>query len=156
AWLVAMLTRWVDEPVGILRLIQCGLGTLTTAFYFFFARRAFHSRLVTWLAALLCALNPFWIVNTAELNDGVLASASRGAVLRLGTRGGQVGGAGTSLLYGLALAGLALVRAALLPFAIVGLLWFLLRCRRLRLGWLFALLAFLGFANGLAPWTVRN
>jgi hypothetical protein len=38
----------------------------------------------------------------------------------------------------------------------VSLLWFLLRCRDLRRGWLCALLAFLGFANGLAPWTVRN
>jgi 4-amino-4-deoxy-L-arabinose transferase-like glycosyltransferase len=155
-WLVALLTRWVDDPAGILRLIQCGLGTLTVAFYFFFARRAFHSRLVTWLAGLLCAINPFWIANTAELNDGVLTTTLLGAVVVLGTRGGQVGGAATSLLYGLGLAGLALVRAALLPFAIVGLLWFLLRCRRLRLGWLYALLAFLGFANGLAPWTVRN
>jgi hypothetical protein len=32
----------------------------------------------------------------------------------------------------------------------------LLRCRRLPRGWLCALLAFLGFANGLAPWTLRN
>src|SRR5262249_42429465 len=61
-----------------------------------------------------------------------------------------------SLLFGLALAGLALVRAALLPFGVVACLWFLLRCRRVPRGWLCALLAFLGFANGLAPWTVRN
>lgn len=155
-WLVALLTRWVDDPAGILRLIQCGLGTLTVAFYLFFARRAFHSRLVVWLTGLLCAINPFWIANTAELNDGVLATTLLGAVLVLGTRAGQVGGAAASLLYGLALAGLALVRAALLPFTLVGMLWFLLRCRRLRLGWLFALLGFLGFANGLAPWTIRN
>jgi len=155
-WLVGLLARWVDEPEALLRWIQCGLGTLTTACYFFFARRAFRSALVGALAGLLCAIHPFWIINTAELDDGVLATTLLGAVLVLGTRGSQAGGAFTSLLYGLALAGLALVRAALLPFAVVGLLWFLLRCRKLQRGWLFALLAFLGFANGLAPWTVRN
>jgi hypothetical protein len=32
----------------------------------------------------------------------------------------------------------------------------LLRCRALPRGWLLALLAFLGFANGLTPWTLRN
>src|SRR5438105_565379 len=51
---------------------------------------------------------------------------------------------------------LPLVRAALLPFAVVAVLWFLVRCRTLKRGWLCALLAFLGFANGLAAWTVRN
>ena len=48
------------------------------------------------------------------------------------------------------------MRAALLPFAFVGLAWFLLRSRRLPSGWLAALLAFLGFVIGVAPWTVRN
>src|SRR5262249_52900468 len=41
-------------------------------------------------------------------------------------------------------------------FAVVAVLWYLLRCRSVRRGWLCALLAFLGFANGLAPWTLRN
>ena len=54
------------------------------------------------------------------------------------------------------MAGLCLVRAALLPFAFVALVWFLIRSRTLARGWLCGLLAFLGFANGLAPWTVRN
>src|SRR5262249_37739252 len=35
-------------------------------------------------------------------------------------------------------------------------LWLLWRCRSLPRGWLCAMLAFLGLANGLAPWTVRN
>src|SRR5262249_19131582 len=43
-----------------------------------------------------------------------------------------------------------------LPFSFVALVWFLLRSRTEPRGWLCALLAFLGFANGLAPWTVRN
>src|SRR5262249_16900394 len=74
----------------------------------------------------------------------------------LGVRSSQSGGAFGSLLYGLTLAALALVRAALLPFAFVAVLWFLWRCRTLPRGWFPALLAFLGFANGLIPWAVRN
>src|SRR5262249_52900466 len=80
-----------------------------------FARRAFRSVFVGTLAGLLCAVHPFWVFNTAELNDGVLASFLLAACLMLGARGCQTGEAFTSLLYGLALAALALVRAALLP-----------------------------------------
>src|SRR5262249_37932652 len=57
---------------------------------------------------------------------------------------------------GLGLAVLTLVRAALLPFALVATIWFLFRCRTASRGWLCALLAFLGFANGVALWSVRN
>ena len=77
-------------------------------------------------------------------------------VMFAGARAGQTGGPFASLLYGLGLAATALVRAALLPFAFVGLAWFLLRSRTLPGGWLAALLAFLGFVIGVAPWTVRN
>jgi 4-amino-4-deoxy-L-arabinose transferase-like glycosyltransferase len=155
-YLLALAETWLDNPREILRWIQVALGTLTAGLYFLFARRAFFSLTVALLAGLFCALHPFWIVNTAEVNDGVLATFLLAACLLLGTRAGQAGEAITSLLFGLALAGLALVRAALLPFAVVGLLWFLWRCRGLRRGWICALLAFLGFANGVAPWTVRN
>jgi hypothetical protein len=140
----------------LVRWIQCGLGTLTAGFYFLFARRAFRNLFVATLAGLLCAANPFWIVNTAELNDGVLATFLLAAALPLGARGGQMGGAFTSLLYGVLLAALALVRAALLPFAFVAMLWYLLRARWVRLGWLYALVAFLGFITGLMPWAFRN
>jgi hypothetical protein len=155
-WLVSLMARW-DIPVdGGVRWVQAGLGTLTAACYFFFARRAFANLLVGFLAGLLSAVHPFWIVNTAELSGGVLATFLLAACLMLGTRASQAGGSLGSLLYGLALAGLALTRAALLPFALVALLWFLLRCRTLRAGWFCGLLAVLGFGNGLAPWTVRN
>jgi hypothetical protein len=156
-WLYTGLQRWFKEDTDkMIRWIQAGLGALTAGFYFLFARRAFHHTSVATLAGLLCALHPFWIINTAEINDGVLASLLLAACLLLGARGSQEGEAFTSLLYGLALAALALVRAALLPFALAGILWFLLHCRSLKKGWLCALLAFLGFANGLAPWTLRN
>jgi hypothetical protein len=155
-WLLGMAGRFHGDPAMLTRWVQCGLGALTVLCYFFFARRAFHSLAAGTVTGLLTALHPFWIVNTAELADGVLASFLLSAALMLGTRGSQEGGAFTSLAYGLALAALAMVRAALLPFAAVAFVWFLLRCRELRAGWFAALLALLGFANGLAPWAVRN
>ncbi len=158
-WLVGRVVVPVigaERAPAVLRWTQCGLGALTAALYFFFARRAFRSAAVGTLAGLFCALHPFWVVNTLELDDGVLASFLLGCALFFGARASQEGDALGSLLYGLSLAALALVRAALLPFATVALLWFLLRSRDVARGWLCALLAFLGFANGLAPWTVRN
>jgi hypothetical protein len=155
AWLLGELKRF-SVPESVVRWIQCALSTLTVGFYFLFARWAFPGRTVAVLTGLLCALHPFWIINTAALNDGTLAAFLLGGCVWLGSRGGQVGGPLTSLLYGLGLAALALVRAALLPFALVALIWFLWRSRRLAGGWLPALLAFLGFLIGLAPWTVRN
>jgi hypothetical protein len=152
-WLVGELARLAPDSV---RWTQAGLGALTAGLYLLFALRAFRSRVVAGLTGVLCALHPFWIVDTAAISDGVLATFLLAACIFLGARGGDAGGALTSLLFGLALAGLALVRAALLPFAVVALLWFLLRCRRLPNGWLAALLAFLGFITGLVPWTLRN
>ena len=155
-WLVAQLARLDAAPAPLVRWTQCGLGVLTVGCLFFFVRRAFDSGVVALVAGLLAALHPFWIVNTAELGDGVLTTLLLAAALMLGARGSQSGGALTSLLFGLALAGLALVRAALLPFTLVALLWFLYHCRQVRYGWFNAVVAFLGFANGLAPWAVRN
>ncbi len=140
----------------LVRWIQVGLGALTAGLYFLFARRAFHSLLAGTLTGLFCALNPFWVFNTPAINDGVLATFALALCLFLGARSGQTGGAFSSLLFGLSLAGVALIRAALLPFAFLAIGWFLLRTRNVQRGWLCALLAFLGFANGLAPWTVRN
>jgi 4-amino-4-deoxy-L-arabinose transferase-like glycosyltransferase len=139
-----------------LRWFQCALGSLTALLYFFFARRAFRSLPVGFLAGMLCAMYPFWIINVAEIDDGVLTSFLLALAITLGARAGQEGGALSSLLFGLALAGLALVRAAMLPFTFAAELWFLLRCRTLSRGWLCALLAFLGFANGLGAWATRN
>jgi hypothetical protein len=159
AWVSGRLQRLLGDHAQaavVLHWAQCGLGALTAGLYFLFARRAFRSTAVASLAGLLCALHPFWIINTAEFADGVLASFLLAACLFLGARAAQEGDPLCSLLYGLALAGLALTRAALLPFAAVACLWFLLRCRTTPRGWLCALLGFLGFANGLAPWTVRN
>lgn len=157
-YLVGLLGRLVgDEALDLLvRWGQVGLGALTAALYFFFARRAFRSRAVGAAAGLLAALHPFWIVNVASVDDGTLAAFALAGCLFLAGQAAEKGGVLTSLLFGLALAGASLVRAALLPFAFVTLCWFLLGTRFLARGWLCALLAFLGFANGLAPWTVRN
>jgi hypothetical protein len=158
-WLLGLLGRVVpddDRLNMILRWTQCGLGGLTAGLYFLFARRAFRSLAVAVLAGMFCALNPFWVVNTAQIDDGVLVSFVVALTLFTGARAGQTGGPFASLLYGLSLAGSALVRAALLPFAFLGLAWFLIRTRGLAGGWLGALLGFLGFVIGVAPWTVRN
>jgi 4-amino-4-deoxy-L-arabinose transferase-like glycosyltransferase len=150
------LAHRAPDPDRTVRWVQVALGALTAVFYFLFARRAFNNLLLAAITGLLCALHPFWVVAATELADGVLAAFGLGLALWLGCRAGQSGGALTSLLYGLTLAGLALVRAAFLPFAFVAMVCFLWRCRALPRGWLYALLAFLGFVNALAPWTVRN
>jgi 4-amino-4-deoxy-L-arabinose transferase-like glycosyltransferase len=155
---MAAVGHLVDDPVlpSTMRWFQCGLGTLTAGLYFLFARRAFRSSLVAVFSGVLCAVHPFWILDTATLTDGVTATFLLALALFLGGRATQTSGPLSSLLYGLTLAALALVRAAMLPFAFVALAWFLLRSRTLARGWLAALLAFLGFVNGLAPWTIRN
>jgi hypothetical protein len=157
-WLLSLLDGgWLNLPDDqLVRWLQCGLGTLTAGLYFLFARRAFQSLLIATLAGLLCAIHPYWVINTAELNDGTVVTFLVGLCLFLGARGSQGGGALTSLLFGLGLAALACVRAALLPFGFAALLAFLMRCRTLPRGWLYSVLVVLGFFNGLIPWTVRN
>ena len=139
-----------------IRWLSATLGTLAAGVYFLFARGAFRSLTVATVAGLFCAVHPFWLANMGIYDDGPLASFLLGVALFLGARAAQTAGPFASLLYGLSLAALSLVRAALLPFAFVVLVWFLLRSRALVRGWLCGLLAFLGFANGLAPWVVRN
>src|SRR5262249_23740918 len=142
-WLVGELKRLLpaDAPTDpYVRWLQCILGTLTAGLYYLVARRVFPGRTVAVLTGLFCALHPFWIIATPAVNDGVLATFLLAACFWLGVRGAQVEGALTSLFFGLALAALALVRAALLPFAFVALLWFLRHSRRVSGGWQVALL----------------
>jgi len=138
------------------RWIQVGFGAVTAGLYYLTALIAFRSRAVGLLAGVFCALHPFWIVNSMAIGDGTLATFLLALAIFLGTRAGLAGGPLTSLLFGLSLAVLALVRAALLPFAFVCLLWLLLRCRGLPAGWMCGLLSVLGFVIGLAPWCMRN
>jgi 4-amino-4-deoxy-L-arabinose transferase-like glycosyltransferase len=157
-YLLSGLARLVDPAAldSTVRWVQCGLGALTAGLYFLFARRVFGNLTVATLAGLFGAFHPFWVIDTAAVADGTLAGFLLALALLLGVRAVQTSGPFASLLFGLTLAGLALVRAALLPFAFVAVAWFLFRSRGLARGWLCALLAFLGFANGLAPWMVRN
>jgi hypothetical protein len=156
-WALALAYQAAEgqDAVTLVRWVQCGLGALTVGLYFCLARFAFGSLLVAVLTGLLCAVHPFWVANTAQIQDGVLVTFALASCLVFGTRAGKDGGPFSSFLFGLSLAGVCLVRAALVPFALVGLLWFLWRCRDLPRGWFYALLAVLGFAN-VAPWTVRN
>lgn len=160
-WLRGELERLLPEDWGpadrLIRWLQCVLGTLTACLYYLVARRAFPGRTVAVITGLLAALHPFWIVNTPALSDGVLATFLLGLALWLGMRASQVEGAGGSAFaFGLALAALALTRAALLPFAFVAVLWLLRRTRTVGGGWQYGLVAVLGLLLGLAPWTVRN
>ncbi len=159
-WLVGELEHLISDDTGnadrIVRWLQCVLGTLTAGLYYLVARRAFPGRVVAILTGLFAALYPFWVVNTAALADGVLATFLLGLCLWLGVRANQVEGAGTCFLFGLSLAGLALVRATLLPFSLVAMLWLLRRSRHRAGGWQYGLVAVLGLVLGLAPWTVRN
>jgi len=145
-----------DRFERVVRWMNAGLGALTALLYFCLARHAFQSLVVATLAGLFCAAYPFWVVNTAVYDDGPLNSFVLALALLLGIRAAQTGGAFAGLMFGLTLAGLALVRAALLPFSFAALIWFLWRSRSAKPGWLCGLLVFLGFANGLAPWMVRN
>ncbi len=157
-WLLSLLsplTRGGDLDL-LVRWLQCGLGTLTVGCYYLLALRVFGSRTVACFTGILCACHPFWILNTAAINDGVLTTFLLAFCCLMGARASATSGPFASFLFGLTLAGLSLVRAAMLPFAFVALLWFLLRSRKLERGWLCGLLAFLGMANGLAPWTLRN
>ena len=67
------------------------------------------------------AAYPFWVVNVAEINDGVLAGFLLAATLVLAGHVGQEGGIFWGLLLGLLLAAACLVRPAWLPFGFVAL-----------------------------------
>jgi Dolichyl-phosphate-mannose-protein mannosyltransferase len=146
----------LDTRDRTIRWLQCIVGSFTVLLYYLFAHRAFGSTFVASFAGLLCACHPYWVVNTAELNDGVLTTFLLGLAIWLGARSVQDAGLVSGFLFGITLAALALTRAAYLPFVFVALLWFVGRCRVVRRGWLCALLATLGLLNGLLPWTFRN
>jgi 4-amino-4-deoxy-L-arabinose transferase-like glycosyltransferase len=146
----------VLDSLAAVRWMQAVLGSLTAMLYFLIARRAFSSRLVGLLAGLLATVYPYWVINVGELADGTLATFLLAWTLWLGMRAGHHGGAFSSLLFGLGLAGLVLTRAALVPLAIVMLLWFFRRCRHLQQGWLCSLVAFFGMVMGVSPWIVQT
>lgn len=150
-WLASFFSSDSD-----LRRVQTGLSVLAVMCLFFFVRLAFASDLVAIIVGILASLHPFWIINLGELADGTLITCLLAASLMLGAIAARTGGPLASVLFGLSLAGLALVRAVFLPFSFLALCWFLLRCRGFKLGWFAGLLAVLGFGNGLAPWMVRN
>lgn len=157
-WLISQLSRTAEEPALLFertRWLQCGLGALTAGLLFLFARQAFHSLATATLAGLLAAVYPFWIVASAEIGDGVLAAFFVALSLYLFARS-RCEEFGASWLLGLALAGMALTRAALLPYALVSLLAFLNCCRSRPGRSVPALLAVFGFASGMAPWALRN
>src|SRR5262249_17408909 len=69
--------------VAMGRWIRAARGALTAGLYFLFARRAFRSLTVGAVAGLLVALNPFSVIATATIDDGVLASFALAGALFL-------------------------------------------------------------------------
>ena len=98
---------------------QCALGALTAVLCMLFARLAFASSFVGFLAGLLVALHPFWIVNVAELQDGVLDLFPAGGVSFPGTSRTSAAARWPACCLAVRWRA-ALVRAALLPFSFVG------------------------------------
>ncbi|MCS6978179.1 MAG: hypothetical protein NZM31_14395 [Gemmatales bacterium] len=144
------------QPQAAIRWLHVVLGTLTAGLYFALGRRAFASTLVGLLAGLFVAADPFAIINTGELQDGTAASFLLAVAVTAGATAGQRAGAISSILMGLALAGLVLLRLALAPFALVTLIWFLYRSSNIKQGWLTALLAFLAFGAAVGSWMGNN
>lgn len=144
------------NPLAAIRWLHVVLGTLTAGLYFALGRRAFGSTLVGLLAGLFVAANPFAIINVGEIQDGTLASFLLAVSLTAGATAGQRAGAISSILFGLSLAGLVLIRLALVPFALVALIWFLFRCSNVRQGWLAALVGFLAFGAAVGSWMGHN
>lgn len=139
------------------RWVNMVLGTLTVGLCYLLARRAFASRAAGVLTAYAAALHPGWIVQTADVSDGVLT----GFLLTLGLvqfiyaheRGGLV----KSVLVGLTLGLVMLARGSLWPMVLVSVVWYAIRCgREFRQGWLYGLLMLLGVLVTFLPWTIRN
>jgi len=141
-------------PKQWLRWTFAVLGSLTAVLVFMAARRAFDHLPIALLAGLGAAFYPLWIVNVAELGDGVFATFVFMATLVLGIRAGQQGGAWTCFCYGVLLGLAMLTRGAWVPFVLVAFFWFLWRCRDLPQGWVCSLLTLVALSGTSTPWLV--
>jgi 4-amino-4-deoxy-L-arabinose transferase-like glycosyltransferase len=139
------------------RWLNVLFGSLTVGLCYLLARRAFASRSAGILTSYAAALHPGWIVQTADVSDGVLT----GLLLTLGLvqflYANERGGLIKSVLFGLTLGLLMLARGSMWPFVLVAVVWYALRCsREFTQGWLYGLLMLLGVLVTFLPWTVRN
>lgn len=145
----------ISSPAA-LRWVHLLLGSLTCLLYYIITLRGFgRNHFLALVVGLATAAYPFWIINTGELEDGVLVTFLLAWALSLAIGLGQKGGVIRSVLFGLVLAALALTRASLLPLVIVFQLWFFLRCRYVSHGWLCGILTLASFAAGLTPWLLH-
>ena len=71
-------TAWVSLPGEI--FVELGLRIKQDS--------PFRNTIIAALTGVLCAIHPVWVLNTAEPNDGVLATFLLGLCLFLGARGG--------------------------------------------------------------------
>ncbi|MBX9678161.1 MAG: glycosyltransferase family 39 protein [Gemmataceae bacterium] len=153
-WIRSVLVRLGFSGDRSVRAVNLAWGIGAVVFLFLAARRWYD--LPTAVAVgLLAAIYPFWIINVAEKADGGLIVFWFAASAWLAVRSVQTGEPTTCLAFGLSIGLTALTRAALLPFAVVGMLWFLSRCRHVKFGWFASLLASLGFCIAIGPWMLR-
>ncbi len=155
-WVSGWVASWAESPDYLMRWAQCVLSGLTPIGCFYFSRRAFRSNLVGLIAGTLAAAHPFFIVNAAELSDGTAVTFFLVAALALGARASQTGGLFAAFLCGAVLGCLTLIRASMLPFALIAIVWLLWECRRFSFGWFACFLTLFGFINTVAPWSIRN
>jgi len=154
-WILSLFARAGFGGIRAVRTfnVLCGLGAVVCLFLA--ASRAYGFRSAI-CAGVLAAIYPFWIVNVGERADGCLTVFWFSASAWLALRFVQTGSPTSGLGFGLAIGLMALTRAALLPFALVGAVWFLVQCRSLKWGWYGSLLATLGLAIAIGPWMLRN
>ena len=132
---------------------------LTALLYALLARRAFGSMFVAVCTGLLLRVHPFWIINTAEISDGVVNSVSSGTepLACQWHVSVQDGGLVSSFLFGVALRrnGHNPGRLPSLPLRCSPLVCRPLPGRTPRLA-VRPLLATLGLLNALLPWTFHQ
>ena len=154
----------VDSLVQNLRLVQALISAATVPLVYLLTRE------VTWrsdrrtpalLAALLCALSYTLAANASELLTEALFLFGLTTALWLLLRAARTEGLPETILAGLIIGALCLLRSVALPLLPLGALWLLVRrwAHRdapLRHGWGLAVVYVLATLLIVLPWTVRN
>ncbi len=148
-----------DSLVQRLRLIQALIGALAIIPAYGMATTLFGNRRVGLVAALLVAINYTLAAATTELLTETLFMAGLLLFFWLILAGGAApaghSAARRTLVAGLSLGALALLRSVALPLLPLGALWLLMR-RPPTSRWMPAIMLILGATLVIAPWTIRN
>ncbi|MEI7645238.1 MAG: glycosyltransferase family 39 protein [Chloroflexales bacterium] len=159
----------VDSLVQNLRLVQALVSAATVPLVYLLAREVTRrsgddSRKPALLAALLCALSSTLAANASELLTEALFLFGLTTALWLLLRAARTGGLATTILAGLTIGALCLLRSVALPLLPLGVLWLALNAKGKRQkvkDWLHAAapqvcLFTFTFCLILLPWVARN